>query len=185
MMVKNGPASAPQMRDNLVFPSELAELDMMQRLRWLTPGGKHGWNQCGEGSDHKNDRGTHKQSTDTQRWIHLSADQSHVIRDPRKLAVIHAHLHQTEIGDQPHDYPGDHANKTDQRAFQDKRHGDLARLESHGAKQTDLACSFIDGHHEQVQNADPCDHDNDDTENIHHYIFATYGVAELRVIVCP
>src|SRR5687767_12920128 len=185
MMVKNGPASAPQISNDLVFPSRLAKLDMMQRLRWLTPGCKHGRDQCGEGSDHENDRGTHKQSTDTQRWIHLSADQSYIIRDSSKLAVIHAHLHQTKIGDQPHYYPGDHADKTDQCAFQDERRRDLPRLESHGAQQTDLACSFIDCHHEQVQNADACDHDNDDTENIHHDIFATYRVAEFRVIIGP
>src|ERR1043165_7834705 len=34
-------------------------LYVMQRLRWFAPRGEHGWDESGEGSDHKHDDSAH------------------------------------------------------------------------------------------------------------------------------
>src|SRR5258708_24152316 len=157
----------------------------MQCLRRFASGCDHGWDQGSEHCDHEHDHGAHQQFADTQRGIYLPADQGHVISDTCELAVIHAYLHEANVDRESHDYPCEHTDEADQRAFEDEGDRDLAGFETHGAKQSDFARPFVDRHHQQVQNTDACNHHDDDAENIHHETFAIDCGAQFGIILCP
>jgi hypothetical protein len=81
----------------------------------------------------------------------------HVFSDIRKLAVVQAHASKAAVEQQPKEDSDDHSHQPDQAALQEEESGDLSRLEAHGSQQADLARALIDGHQQQVEDADAGD----------------------------
>src|ERR1700690_1817863 len=144
------------------------QLNIMQGFGGFAAGGFRGGypgGQCGNDDDGE---GPAKEIAQTQGRIDLAADEGHIFGHAAELAEIHAYDTETPVEHQPQDDAGGNTHQPDHGAFQDEEQGDLARFEPHGAQQADLTCPFVNGHQQQIEDADAGDHIDDDAEDIHH-----------------
>ncbi len=123
---------------------------------------------CGQSGDDHHGEAALQKLIQPQGRVNTPVDQGRIFRQGRKTAVVETDLPQDAIDSQPQDHAKNQAHRPIMAPSKRKRNEICRGFIPRAANKPDFTRALVDGHQQQVENADAGNDQDDDAEDVHH-----------------